>query len=178
MGRRARNRIELVCWLGIAADLLVVITSRPRTPSAAQASSISKTPTAVVAPQRCQPVIDQIVDIASDESARANPNEGPPLAAIDQCVQRQEQIDITGCPADFRTAESRFLFAEQSLCRDAHEDLWSDRDVVQRAFFDVYAQRSPYDTLDQISNKIKHDLDVFQSAAFDLNQVSAGHGVN
>jgi hypothetical protein len=176
MGRKARNRIELVCWLGIAADLLVVFTSRPQSPQSAQASPIFKTSAAAIAPQACRPVIDQIVDIAKDEST--NPNEASSLAAIYQCVHRQEQIDATGCPADFRIAESRFISAEKSLYRDAFEDTASDPDVIQRAFFDVYAHRSPYDTLDQMSDKIKRDLDAFQTAAFDLIEISAGHGVN
>lgn len=176
MGRKARNRFELVCWLAIAADLLVVFTSRPQSLPSAQASSIFKTPAAEIAPQACRPVIDQIVEIATDESTISN--EAPSLAAIGRCVHRQEQIDATGCPADFRIAESRFISAERSLYRDAFEDSVSDPDVIQRAFFDVYAHRSPYDTLDQMSDKIKSDLDIFQTAAFDLIEVSAGHGVN
>ena len=61
-GRKARNRFELVCWLAIAADLLVVFTSRPQSLPSAQASSIFKTPAAEIAPQACRPVIDQIVE--------------------------------------------------------------------------------------------------------------------
>jgi hypothetical protein len=178
MDRKGRNRIQLVCWLGIAAVLLVVLASRRESPSSAQASSISKTTTAAVAPQGCGPVIDQIVNIAKDESACSEPDDGLTLAAMDQCVRREEQIDTTGCPADFRLAENRFITAEQSLCRDAHVDSASDPDVVRRAFFDVYAHRSPYDTLDQISEKIKRDLDIFQNAAFDLNRVSDADSVN
>ncbi len=178
MGRKARTRIELVCWLGIAADLLVVFTSRPQSPSSAQASPISKTTTAAITPQTCQPVIDEIVTIAKDESARPEPNNGLTLAGMDQCVRREEQIDTTGCPADFRMAENRFITAEQSLCRDAHADSASDAGVVRRAFFDVYSHRSPYDTLDPMSEKIKRDLDSFQTATFDLIQVSNADGVN
>jgi hypothetical protein len=178
MGRKARNRIELVCWLGIAADLLVVFTSRPKLPSSAQASPISKTTTVSITPQACRPVIDQIVTIAKDENARTEPNQGLTLDAIDQCVRRDEQIDTTGCPADFRIAETRFITAQQTLSRDARADPVSDPEVVQRAFFDVYAHRSPYDTLDQMSPKIKRDLDIFQAATFDLIQISDADGVN
>ena len=123
-------------------------------------------------------MIDQIVSIARDESANTNQSAAESLAAIDQCVKQGQRIDTTRCPADFKMAESRFLAAEQSLCRDAHEDSRTDPDVVQRAFFDVYAHRSPYDTLDRMSDRVKRDLDAFQIATFDLIQVSASYGVN
>jgi hypothetical protein len=158
--------------------LVVVLASRPQSPPSAQASPISKTTTAAIALKACGPVIDQIVTIAKDESARIEPNQGLTLAVIDQCVRWDEQVDTTGCPADFRMAENRFITAEQSLCRDAHNDSRSDPDVVRRAFFDVYAHRSPYDTLDPMSEKIKRDLDTFQNATFDLIQVSDADGVN
>jgi len=178
MGRRARNKLEVICWLGIVADLLVVFISRPQSLPSAQASTISRTTTAAVVPQACWPVIDQIVTIAKDENARPEPNNGLTLAAMDQCVRREEQIDTTGCPADFRTVENRFITAEQSLCRDAQVDSASDPEVVRRAFFDVYAHQSPYDSLDPISQKIKRDLDTFQAATFDLIRISDADGVN
>jgi hypothetical protein len=178
MGRKGRNRIELVCWLGIAADLLVVFSSRPQAPAAAQAKPAFKTPTADVSPQACQPVLDQIVNIAREESGRTDPSDAKSLAALDQCIQRQEQVETKGCPADFTETEQKFLSAERSLCRDAHADSSCDGYAVQRAFFDVYADRSPYDSLDPLSDKIKHDLDAFQSAAVDFNQICANYGVN
>ena len=178
MGRKGRNRIELVCWLGIAADLLVVFTSRPQSPPAAQASLVSRTVTAVAAPEACQPVVDQIVRIAREENAKTNLGGVQSLAAIDQCVKRQEQIDINGCPADFKAAARQFLSAEQAICRDAHGDFGTDPYVVQRAFFDVYAHRSPYDSLDRMSDKIKRDIDLFQSATFDFVQVAESYSVH
>ena len=185
MGRKARNRIELVCWLGIAADLLVVFTSRPQMPSGAQASTPSSPPPAMVKPvtvqvkpQFCRPVIQEIVAIAREESERTVPTHGPSFAAIDRCVEREQRIDTSDCPANFRYAERRFVDAQQALCRDAHDDYISDPLVVQRAFFDVYEHRSPYDSLDLMSDVIRRDLDVFQSATFDLIQVSETYGVN
>ena len=186
MGRKARNRIELVCWLGIAADLLVVFTSRPQIPSGAQAGmtqqpappAVVKHVAAQVKPQSCRPVIQEIVAIAREESERTVPMHGPSFAAIDRCVQREQGIDTSDCPANFRYAERRFVDAQQALCRDAHDDYISDPLVVQRAFFDVYEHRSPYDSLDLMSDVIRRDLDVFQSATFDLIQVSESYGVN
>jgi hypothetical protein len=177
MSQMGVNRIELVCWLAIVADLLVVFTSRPQFPHAAQASSVSKPAVAVTSPEACQAVVEQIVSIARDESAKTNLRGVQPLAVVDQCINRQEQIDTAGCPADFKIAERRFLSAEQSLCRDAQMDFNSNPDVVQRAFFAVYEHRSPYDTLDRMSDKIRRDLDIFQTAAFDFIQVSASYDV-
>jgi hypothetical protein len=185
MGRKARNRIELVCWLGIAADLLVVFTSRPQIPSGAQASirpsytpPVVKPVTVEAKPQSCRPVIQEIVAIAREESEQTVPTHGPSFSAIDRCVKREQRIDTSGCPANFRNAERRFVDAQQTLCRDAHDDYISDPLVVQRAFFDVYQHRSPYDSLDLMSDVIRRDLDVFQSATFDLIQVSETYGVN
>jgi hypothetical protein len=179
MGRKkGRNRVELIGWLVLVTAMLAVFVTRPQSPQAADANSLPMTSISTAGPQGCRSVIDQIVSIAKDENVRANLTSAPPLAAVVQCVTRQEKIDTTGCPADFRLAVSRFISAEQSLSRDAREDSGSDADVVRRAFFDVYAHRSPYDTLDRMSDKIKRDLDIFQSATFDLIQVSSAYGVN
>ena len=67
------------------------------------------------------------------------------------------------------------LYYAADLCGSGSEVV---DDVVRRAFFDVYAHRSPYDTLDPMSEKIKRDLDTLQNATFDLIQVSTADGVN
>jgi hypothetical protein len=170
--------------------LLVIFINRPQIPPGAQASimtlplpaltpSIMVKPVAMEAkPRSCQPVIQEIVAIAREESARTARTHGPSLEAIDRCVQREQRIDTTGCQSNFRIAERRFLAAEQTLCRDAHNDYVSEPIIVQRAFFDVYEHKSPYDSLDLMSDVIKRDLDSFQMATFDLIEVSSGYGVN
>jgi hypothetical protein len=187
MRSKVRNKIMLVCWFATAAALIVIYADNRPSPPAAQASitapMILPTPGTpqIAAPntsQLCRPVIDQIVRIAKSESARACTNDAQALAVIDQCVKQEEQIDTRACPADFRNAVSRFVIAEWTLSRDAHRDSWSNPQIVRRAFFDVYNHKSPYDSLDQISDRMKRDIDVFQSATFDLIQVADSFGVN
>jgi hypothetical protein len=178
MRPKSRRRFELACGLLFVALLFEFLSNRAPAPPAAQGGMISRTISSIENYPVCQPVIDQIVAIARDENGKMNPNGGQSLAAMDACIAREEKIDITRCPADFRMAESRFLSAERSLSRDAHADIWSEPNVVTRSFFDVYLHRSPYDSLDRMSDKIKSDVDKFQSATFDLIQVASKYDVN
>lgn len=184
MQPKIRNKIALICWFATAAALIVVFADNRPSPPAAQASvapsSTVQASQAVPAAGSafCRPVVEQIVRIAHDENSQPDLSDTQALTAIDSCVKRQELIDTRKCPADFRTAVSRFIVAEWSLTRDAHRDGFSDPQVVRRAFFDVYNHRSPYDSLDRMSDRMKRDIDLYQSAMFDLIETAASYGVD
>jgi len=181
MIRNWRHKIELICCVGIAANLLAIFGIDQQSPRAAHASHIYEPPVQRQTIQNvppCQSVINQIVEIARQENSQTNLTSSQPLGGIDRCIAREERIDTSKCPSDFRDAESRFLDAERALGHDAHADSFSEPEAVRRAFFAVYCHRSPYDSLEKMSDTIKRDIDNFQSATFDLIQCSANNGVN
>jgi hypothetical protein len=178
MGTKRARRIELVVGLASVSCLLIFLSNRSPVPQTAQAGLISGAVRQIENHPVCQPVIDQIGEISREESTKVDLRGPETLAQVDECIAREQAIDLSRCPSDFRLAETNFLAAQRILCRDAHTDIFSEPNVVTRAYFDVYAHRSPYDSLDRMSDRMKRDVDVFQAATFDFLQVSARYGVN
>jgi hypothetical protein len=191
MLRTWRNRIGLTCCAVVICNLLAYFgISRPA-PEPAEASRVIASPSMQPIQQPrvsaepaisaeptispCQYSINQIVGIVKDEHGRIDRSQ--PLAAIDRCVARQDQIDFSRCPRDFQIAAADFVQAEKILCRDAHIDAYTEPQVIEHAFFAVYAHQSPYDSLDRMSDRMKRDVDNFQSAAFNLIEASSNHDV-
>lgn len=100
-----------------------------------------------------------------------------PMAALDECVSQERQIDNSKCPADFRIAEMRFVSAEDSLLLHAKMDSGNQSDVALKAVFDIFKHKSPDDYADKVSDEMKQDLDDIQSARLDLIQIALSYGV-
>jgi hypothetical protein len=100
-----------------------------------------------------------------------------PLAALDECVANQHQVNTTECPPDFRMAVLRFLAAEDSLSMHVHMDVGKKGDLALRVLFDIVDRNSPYGYADRVSDEIKHDLAEVQSSWLDLDQEAIKYGV-
>lgn len=178
MSARSRRRFELALGLMFVSCLLLYLSNRSPAPETAQAAMFGRAVDSLQNYSFCQPAMDQIARIVQEESNQLSSPAANPLNSVDECIAREQRIDIARCPADFRIAITNLLASQRTLIRDARSDAQSDPGVVARAFFDVYAHRSPYDSLDRMSDRIRRDIDLFQSAAFDLIQAAAKYGVN
>ncbi len=172
MMSRIFNGIVLGCLVILAVAILGVMGGSRTALQTAQAF-----PTHTDTARPCQAVIDRlgiIQQIVGDELASGKLK---PLAALDECVSQQRQIDNSKCPADFRIAETRFVFTEDSLLRHAKMHSPDQSGLGIKTVLKVLGHESPDDHAEKVSDATKRDLDDVQSARLDLIQVAMNYGV-
>lgn len=170
-----------VCLIAVAVAIFDGRRPMPQTAQAAtpsQASTVSPDTT-----QACQAVINQMVMIQRITADEMRSAKGNCLAALDECVAQEYQIDTSYCPADFRMAVLRFVVAEDSARIHAHMDKSGQTEAALAACFEMMTPRfmsAPkslvgYD--EKIADDQKQDLAKIQSAGLDLVQVAMKYGV-
>jgi hypothetical protein len=157
----------LVCVFSV---MMAVIGSNQATPQSASGYSVPMWQNSQA--QACQKVMNRLDSLQRNALAANESGRMTPMAAVDNCVARQAQIDISKCPSDFRMAVARYIAAENTLTMDARMNSGNQAGQTMDTLMRVYG-RQPMNSFGNAPEEMRGDLANFQSAARQLNQMAA-----
>jgi hypothetical protein len=158
------------CILSVA---IAVIGGRETQPPSAQASQGGWS---AQDGQACRAVVNQMNSIRQAVWNEKLTGQATELAAMDDLVSRESQIDTAQCPADFRKAAARYIAAQNTISVDAHIDYEKNGAAAFRAMFDNDSAQYALNSATNTTDAMKGDLQATRSAAADFQQVAAKYG--
>jgi hypothetical protein len=147
---------------------LAIFGSRETQPRSAEASTAWAGSTLA-----CNSVIAQLEQIRQSVCNQRTNGQVTQMAAIDDLVSRQSEIDTVQCPAEFRAAEARYMAAANTLAVDAHIDFGANGEAAYRALFHMDWRQFPPDLIRNAPKEIKADLEAAHVATDNFQQVAA-----
>jgi hypothetical protein len=163
----------LGCILSVC---IAVIGGRESRPPSAQAFLTPSIPTEQDL-QACRAVINQMEAIHQTAGNDKPTGQASQLAAMDDLVCREAQIDASKCPADFRQAEGRYVAALNTVSVDAHINFEKNGTPAFQTMFDNGSQSNSSDLAAGASDDMKHDIAATRAAAAQFRQVAAKYDV-
>jgi hypothetical protein len=167
-------------WAAVLGCILsvgvAVIGGRESRPSSARAFSTPSIPTEQDL-QACRAVINQMAAIHHATWNEKPTEQSTQLAAMDDLVCREAQIDASKCPADFRRAEGRYVAALNTVSVDAHINFEKNGTPAFQTMFDSGSQQYTSNLAAGASDDMKHDIAATRAAAAQFRQVAAKYNI-
>jgi hypothetical protein len=184
MKRKSIGWITLTaCVMAVA---IVVIGGRTTTPrSARAASSTWRWNPMSGTTQACQAVIDQMIAMRQAAIDKKRSGKVKPLAADDQMVAQEYQLDMKKCPEDFQLTLFRFMITEDTARLHAHTDPTGNSEKILGAIIESVATHGfsaresfqiTIDSDEKTADRQKKDLEKMQTALLDVEHVAKKYG--
>ena|ERR1700677_4432403 len=170
--------IRIVGWAAVVActfsvAIAVLKGGQPAPESASAASYSLANPSwqsSATAP--CQNVMNRVSYLQRSALMAENSGRMAPMAAVDDCIAKQAQINVSKCPPDFRYAVARYIAAENTISLDARMNEGGQASNAMAVLTRVYGRQSPESYGSFPSEQMQSDVTNLQDAARQLDRMA------